>query len=551
MRIESIKILDYKIKKAVEYSFSSRTNLIVSNENKVGKSSLLKSIYYTLGFDIRQFPSGWNVNDKVFQISVKLENGSSHTIKRQGDIYKVDTENKPLNSKEYSEWFQKILEIDMQLPNTRTKELHSVYSSAPILPFYIDQDDSWDGVTYRGVSDTLGQYSEVPKGIFEYIFSISDIEMQKMQNEISNLTEKIKSCDNTIANLSYVLSNYKDKISDIPEVREIDKEKLNEEINYYLDIVNKYTEKSLLYRVNMIKESEKLDFQKQDYEELSQLLKMNKKRSKEIQCECKYCHSKLTTEQSLTRLELNNNAFEIITLKDKIYKKIVFQESKVDEIKSSKAKLDIQIDEFNTRIKKSKELLSIDEYVNARAKTVAISEIENTIKSKRDSKEKYESEKKEKMSEKRNILKEKTELKDKISSSFEVIKSKLKTTLSLTNLDEFNFMKFRKIEGSGMDKNSKYLAFYLIYFSLIDEHGIYQLPFCMDSFIKNEISGETTIELFTSINKFFLPLKNQVFFSIVNDNLKYLEIEEGYKIIRIEDHLLNEKDYEKLSQSML
>ena len=68
----------------------------------------------------------------------------------------------------------------------KIKKLHSVYSSATILPFYIDQFDSWDGVTYRRVSDSLGQYSEVPKGIFEYLFSISGIDVQKLQNEIKS-----------------------------------------------------------------------------------------------------------------------------------------------------------------------------------------------------------------------------------------------------------------------------------------------------------------------------------------------------------------------------
>lgn len=551
MKIESLKIVDYRSKKATSYRFSDGTNLIVSNGNKKGKSSLLKSIYYALGFDIRQFPSDWNVDDKVFQINVKMKNGLSHIITRQGDIYKVDFEETPLNSKEYSKWFQDILGIDMQLPNTRTKKLHSVYSSATILPFYIDQDDSWDGVTYRGVSDSLGQYSAVPKGIFEYLFSISDIDVQKLQTEINKLTEIIKNCDNTINNLSNVLNNYKEKISGIPEVQEIDREKLNEEIKYYLDMLNKYTEQTLEYRIKLVKESEKLDFQKQDYEELSQLLKMSKKRYKEIECECKYCHSKLTTEQSLTRLGLNNNAFEIMILKDKVYIKIQALEAKVNVIKSLKSAIDMQIDKLNRRIRKSKELLTIDDYVNARAKTAAVSEIEKTVKNESVSKANYESDKKEKLAEKRKILKEKAELKEKLLSSFEVIKNKLKITLSLTSLDEINFLQFKKIDGSGMDKNTKYLACYLIYFSLIEKYGIYQLPFCMDSFIKNEISGETAKELFSAISKYFLPLKNQIFFSIVNDNLKYLEIKEEYKIIQVEEHLLNEKDYKKLSIGML
>ncbi|MCJ1980444.1 hypothetical protein GYN24_00660 [Lactococcus piscium] len=106
-------------------------------------------------------------------------------------------------------------------------------------------------------------------------------------------------------------------------------------------------------------------------------------------------------------------------------------------------------------------------------------------------------------------------------------------------------------ESSGMDKNTKYLALYLIYFALIDRFGAYRLPFCMDSFTKNEISEETARKNFSAISKHFLPLKNQVFFSVVTDNLKYLDNKNDYKIIQIEEHQLNKEDYDALSLSVL
>ncbi|MDE8082593.1 hypothetical protein PT105_08115, partial [Erysipelothrix rhusiopathiae] len=195
MIIESLVIIDYKEKTGTRYNFSNGTNLIVSEGNKKGKSSLLKSMYYTLGFDIRQFPSGWNEHNKIFQLKLKFEDGITHLIQRQGDIYKIDSDDTPLSSKEYSEWLQDSLGINMKLPNIKTNELHSVYSSAIILPFYIDQDDSWDGALYRRVSDSLGQYSNVPKGIFEYLFSISNVEVQELQNKINKFSELIRDND--------------------------------------------------------------------------------------------------------------------------------------------------------------------------------------------------------------------------------------------------------------------------------------------------------------------------------------------------------------------
>lgn len=82
-----------------------------------------------------------------------------------------------MNVKEYSEWLQHKLEIKMQLANTHTKHLYEAYSSAVILPFYIDQDDSWDGGIYRNVTNTLNQYTRIPADIFKSVFNLSNYEL--------------------------------------------------------------------------------------------------------------------------------------------------------------------------------------------------------------------------------------------------------------------------------------------------------------------------------------------------------------------------------------
>lgn len=551
MIIESLYIVDFKEKTATSYDFSDGTNLIVSNGNGKGKSSLLKSIYYTLGFDIRQFPSGWNISNKVFKLKVKFDDGISHTITRQSDIYKVDADDKPLDSKEYSKWFQTILSIDMKLPNKQTKKLHSVYSTALLLPFYIDQDDSWDGVLYRRVSDTLGQYSDVPKGIFEYVLSISDVEVQKLKNQINQYNEYVKVCNNIIDNLGKALDNYMEETLEVYEAQEFDRDKLDMKIKYYLRLVNEYGEVVSAFKIKLVKKREQLDLERQDFDQLNQLLKMNEKRHNYIETECKYCHSKLTQEQSLTRLELNNNKFEIIVLRDKVVKRIEKIEQEVKDIQFQQSEVEKKIDELNNRIQKSKELLTIDEYIKARAKMVAASEIENTIEKEKAARLGHESKKKELQKEKRKLEKEKKELKNQIKNTFDDIKNRIQVTLGLTDSNELGFLEFKKIDGSGMDKNIKYLGCYLMYFSLIDRYGIYKMPLCMDSFIKNEISTDTANTLFQAIEKYFLALKHQIFFSIVTDNVQYLESTKRYNIIRVEEHLLSSDKYESIASQMM
>ena len=158
-----------------------------------------------------------------------------------------------------------------------------------------------------------------------------------------------------------------------------------------------------------------------------------------------------------------------------------------------------------------------------------------------------ESEKKSIQDRKRELLKEKGSLREHLKTEFEDIKNQINYSMNLNASEEFSFLQFKKINGSGMDKNTKYLANYLIYISLIEKYSIYKIPFCIDSFIKNEISPDTAEVLFSAIENYFLPLKNQVFFSIVTDNLQYLKNTDQYNIVQIENYRLNEQNYDLLS----
>ena len=51
MIFKSLTIIDYINKCSNKFEFSDKANLIISSGNGDGKSSLVKSIYFTLGFE--------------------------------------------------------------------------------------------------------------------------------------------------------------------------------------------------------------------------------------------------------------------------------------------------------------------------------------------------------------------------------------------------------------------------------------------------------------------------------------------------------------------
>lgn len=200
-----------------------------------------------------------------------------------------------------------------------------------------------------------------------------------MQNSLTNYSKEKNTVVSTIKSLLNVLEDYRHENADVPTVSKIDKIALNKDIDRYLQMQNELNEQIVKYKMKLLNKQEMLDLQKQELSELEQLLKMNKKRYNSIETECQYCHSKLTKEQSLTRLDLSNNYFEISLLKEEIEKEVVKLTNEIIIFESQQNSIESKIDEIHRRIQNSKDLLTIDDYVKATAKKEASNELESLV----------------------------------------------------------------------------------------------------------------------------------------------------------------------------
>lgn len=80
MYFEQIIIADINKKTARLQRFNQGLNVITSEENHVGKSSLLKSLYYTLGAEVI-YDNVWDKNTKVYIVDFIL-NDKKYRIAR-------------------------------------------------------------------------------------------------------------------------------------------------------------------------------------------------------------------------------------------------------------------------------------------------------------------------------------------------------------------------------------------------------------------------------------------------------------------------------------
>ena len=68
MILTKLIILDRSDKEANVFVFSNKANIITSDDSYVGKSCLLKSMYYAMGFPIRVIQNGWSLKNKLFKL---------------------------------------------------------------------------------------------------------------------------------------------------------------------------------------------------------------------------------------------------------------------------------------------------------------------------------------------------------------------------------------------------------------------------------------------------------------------------------------------------
>lgn len=546
--IEKLSIVDYENKRANIFEFSECANLIVSKTNGQGKSSLIKSIYFSLGCNVKAFPSGWEPEKYIFQIDVIINN-QRHRIKRHNKIISVQNKKESIifkNIREYSEWLQNKLSMSLKLTSKNGNQKNYAYVDALLSLFYIDQDKGWGGVLYRETFEGLGQYdsSIFPKDVVDYFLGISNTELNDKISRQSSLKNERDSIKVRIEQVEAVYETYLEKKETVIVLpRGIDELKL--EIQDYISEVNDISNEIQKVTSNIEKEKLTLDIHRQDKKELELLLSYTSKRFNKIKYKCSYCHSILTREQSLTRLELEDNRLAINSRKEEIVTKINSSENLLEEYQCKMDSLKEKIDIFHSRLKEIKSITDIENYIS---QSVLV-ELKSLKIQERCNKEKLDKEI-ERLSEgikisKRNLEKRATDIK----CSYEYLKNELSTLIGSNGLVDKPFRQYKKLKGSGTNLNKDLLTIYLVYMNLIANRTKFSFPFAIDSFVKNETDKQTLEGMFNAINNKFLTLNGQTFFSIIEENLKYINKE--YRKIEIESPLLKKEKYKEVSESII
>ena len=232
MLFKEILIADLKTHKAYRQQFSAGLNVVTSRENHVGKSSLLKSLYYTLGAEV-EYDHEWDKSSKLYIVTIDTK-GNEYRIVRFCKRFAVFSQDKLLLltdsvTKELSPLLEKIFGFAVYLPSKKTSKVELSPPAFSFLPYYIDQDNGWSGL-YESFSN-IDQYKKDDriKSLYYHLKIYTKATVQEMADR-DRLRDEVSNLETERDRMLTILQALTEEVRNLPSVQDIDELEKNLDI---------------------------------------------------------------------------------------------------------------------------------------------------------------------------------------------------------------------------------------------------------------------------------------------------------------------------------
>lgn len=217
MFFKSLLIADVQNHKARFVTFQKGLNVITSSDNHVGKSSVIKSLYDSLGAEVH-FDTRWNKDTKLSVVTIDV-NGVEYQVVRfikKFAIFKGKNLELLSNSitKQLAPKLAAIFDFSVYLTEKQgNKNVVQAPPAFTFMPYYIDQDKGWNNL-YESF-ERMDQFAkpERAKSLYFHLglFTKTRIEQQaridQLRDLVKNLQEKEQRLNITIKSLTDEISN--------------------------------------------------------------------------------------------------------------------------------------------------------------------------------------------------------------------------------------------------------------------------------------------------------------------------------------------------------
>ena len=232
-------IADLHTHTARNQPFEKGFNVVTSTDNHVGKSSLLKSLYYTLGAEV-QFDSVWDKQSKLYVATLSVDEKEYRVVRlmKRFAVFDGDKLLKITDSvtKELTPLLSEIFDFAVYLPNKETEKVEMAPPAFTFMPYYIDQDKGWSGLYDSFSAITQYKSTDRIKSLYYHlnIYTKGTVELMAKKDR---LKEKLEALQIESERLHTILSALQEETDNLPTVETV------QELETYLIIPRRRIEK--------------------------------------------------------------------------------------------------------------------------------------------------------------------------------------------------------------------------------------------------------------------------------------------------------------------
>lgn len=233
IHFKSISIISRRDKKGFNFEFSPKVNIIFG-ENDTGKSSLIKSLYFTLGGDCR-IDKDWKDDDVITKVCISVK-GKLYSFIRHNkriSIFSNSEDTKPIVTSSHMSAIAKkvrdIFDFNLQLSYKKTGKQTQANPACLYLPFYIDQDNGWHTVLSSFTGLTM--YDDWQKNSLQFHSGIKPKEYYELVGEIKTIQLELEELSATLKVVLAAKKRFEESFGRV--LFDID-------IDYYQELLNKF-----------------------------------------------------------------------------------------------------------------------------------------------------------------------------------------------------------------------------------------------------------------------------------------------------------------------
>jgi len=220
-------------KRAIRVPFDPRVT-ILTGQNDTGKSSVIKSLFWTFGAD-PMTETRWKSGKVISCVKFSIENDVFSMVRREQFFALFNHKNELIKTftsitNELGPYLAELLDFKLIL-NNRAKEPVVPPPAFYFLPFYIDQDQSWSKSWMAFTK--LGQFPNFKRDVVEYHIGFRPNEYYVAKSTLNKATDEVEKLDSEGRILRGMLTKLSDELSEIEF--NIDIEEFKEDTNHLIE----------------------------------------------------------------------------------------------------------------------------------------------------------------------------------------------------------------------------------------------------------------------------------------------------------------------------